>query len=93
MEQFRSYPSELKMFCCFQKQYPKIYKTFPSNVFNCDNHKDIRFVPRLRVGMSHLCEHKFNPNFQDYLNPICSCGFDIESTSDFLFHCPTFNDE
>ena len=40
--------------------------------------------------MSHLREHKFRRNFQ---NPICSCGLDIESTSQFLHHCPTFNDE
>ena len=38
-------------------------------------------------------EHKFKHNFQDCLNPICSCGLDIESTSHFLLHCPTFNDE
>ena len=43
--------------------------------------------------MSHLREHKFKHNFQDCLNPICSCGLDIESTSHFLLHCPTFNDE
>ena len=43
--------------------------------------------------MSHLREHKFKHNFQGCLNPICSCGFDIESTSHFLLHCPTFNNE
>ena len=43
--------------------------------------------------MSHLREHKFKHNFQDCLNPICSCGLDVESTSHFLLHCPTFNDE
>ena len=43
--------------------------------------------------MSHLREHKFKHNFQDCLNPICSCGLDIESTSHFLLHCATFNDE
>ena len=43
--------------------------------------------------MSHLREHKFRHNFQNCLNPICSCGLDIESTSQFLLHCPTFNDE
>ena len=43
--------------------------------------------------MSHLCEHKFKHNFQDCLNPICSCGLDIESASHFLLHCPSFNDE
>ena len=43
--------------------------------------------------MSHLREHKFKHNFQDCLNPMCSSGLDIESTSHFLLHCPTFNDE
>ena len=45
------------------------------------------------IGMSHLREHKFKHNFQDCLNPICSCDLDIESTSHFLLRCPTFNDE
>ena len=43
--------------------------------------------------MRHLSERKFKHNFQDCLNPICSCGLDIESISHFLLHCPTFNDE
>ena len=43
--------------------------------------------------MSHLREHKFKHNFQDCLNPISSCGLDIESTSQFLLYFPTFNDE
>ena len=37
--------------------------------------------------------HKFKHNFQDCVNPICSCGLDIESTSHILLHRPTFNDE
>ena len=45
------------------------------------------------IGMSHLREHKFKHNFQDCLNPICSCDLDIESTSHFLLYCTTFNDE
>ena len=57
------------------------------------SHKGIRLITRLRVGMSHLREHKFKHNFQDCLNPICSCGLDIESTSYFLLHSPTFNDK
>ena len=41
------------------------------------------------MRICHLHEHKFKHNFQYCLNPICSCGLDIES----LLHCPTFNDE
>ena len=29
----------------------------------------------------------FKHNFQDCLNPICSCGQEIETTSHFLLHC------
>ena len=53
----------------------------------------IRLITRLRVGLSHLHEHKFKHNFQDCLNPIYSCGLDTESTSHFFIHCPIFNDE
>ena len=35
----------------------------------------------LRLGLSHLREHKFNHNFQNCINPLCGCGLDIESTS------------
>ena len=82
-----------KSFVDFKNSILKFIRPSPSNVFNCNNHKGIRLITRLRVGMSHLREHKFKHNFDDCLNPICSCGLDIESTSHFLLHCPTFNDE
>ena len=45
---------------------------------------------RLTFGLSHLREHKFKNGFQDTLNPLCSCGNDIESTEHFLLHCSKF---
>ena len=44
----------------------------------------------MRVGLSHLREHKFKHIFQDTLNPICNCGEDIEITSHYLLHCPDY---
>ena len=82
-----------KTFVDFKNSILKFIRPSPSNVFNCNNYKGIRLIMRLHVGMSHLQEHKFKDNFQDFLNPICSCGLDIESTSHFLLHCPTFNGE
>ena len=41
----------------------------------------------MRLGLSHLIEHKFRYNFQDCLNRICSCGQEIETTNHFLLHC------
>ena len=50
-------------------------------------------MTRLLLELSHLREHKFKYNFQNCLNPLCSCGSSIESTSHFLLHCPIFHDK
>ena len=42
----------------------------------------------MRVGLSHLLEHKFKHSFQDTLNPKCNCGEGIQTTSHYLLHCP-----
>ena len=40
----------------------------------------------MRLGLSNLADHKFRHDFQDCLNPICSCGQEIETISHFLLH-------
>ena len=47
-------------------------------------------LTRLRLGFSHLREHKFRHNFQDTIDPICLCGQDIETTIHFLLNCPQY---
>jgi len=42
-------------------------------------------LTRLRVGFSHLKEHKFRHNFQDTTDPFCECrSGDIENTQHYL---------
>ena len=45
-------------------------------------------ITRLRLSFSHLLEHKFKQNFQDTLNPLCSCSIEVESTPHYFlrFH-------
>ena len=50
----------------------------------------LKLLTRLRIGFSHLKEHKFKHNFQDCVDPLCSSGNDIESTVHFYLHCPNF---
>ena len=45
---------------------------------------------RLRLALSHLYEQKNKHNFLHSVNPICSCGFDIQSTCNYLIHCSNF---
>ena len=49
-----------------------------NKIFLCNNLKGIQLLTRLRLGLSHLRDHKFKHNCQDTLNPICNCGEDIE---------------
>ena len=51
----------------------------------------IKLITRLRLGFSHLREHKFKHNFQDTLNPLCSCSIEAESTSHYFLRCYFFD--
>ena len=47
----------------------------------------------MRVGLSHLREHKFKFSFQSTLKPICNCDEDIENSSHYLLHSPDYLQE
>ena len=51
----------------------------------------LKFLTRLRLGFSHLNEHRFRHNFQDCMNPLCFCSLEIEDTSRYLLHCHHFS--
>ena len=46
---------------------------------------------RLRLGVSHLNEHKYKYIFQDCLNPLCLSSVDIESLFAFFFPMSSFH--
>ena len=62
-----------------------------TNIYNIFDPKGLTFLTRLRLGLSHLNEHRFQHNFQDCLNPLCSCSLEIEDTSHYLLHCHHFS--
>ena len=62
-----------------------------SSVYGIHNPLGLKLLTRLRVGLSHLGEHKFRHNFRDTLNPLCSCNNEPESTSHYLLRCHFFD--
>ena len=82
-----------RSFNAFKNSILNFIRPTPNNVFKCENHRGIKLITRLCVGLSHLHEHKFKHSFQDALNPICSCGFDVELASHYILHSPMYNDE
>ena len=50
-------------------------------------------MTRLRLGYSHLLERKLKHSFQDSINPLCNCGYEVEFTVHFFLHCPLFTNK
>ena len=58
----------------FRKSIPKFIRSSPNSTYNCFNNAGMKHATRLRLGLSHLRDHKFNDGFLGSFNPICSCG-------------------
>ena len=80
-------------FAHLKKSILQFIRPTPNRTFNCHNFIGIKLITRLRLGLSHLRDHKFKHNFLDCLNPISCCDKDIETTVHYLLHCPFFSDE
>ena len=74
----------------FKKSLLKFVRTIPNSLFGVADIYGIKLLTRLRVDLSHLREHKFRHDFQDTINPLCSCSLEIESTSHFFLRCQNF---
>ena len=74
----------------FKKHLLNFIRPNSSNAFNMNNPLGLKLLTHLRIGFSHLKEHKFKHNFQDSIDPLCSCGNDIESMVHFFLHCQNF---
>ena len=82
-----------KSISVFKEKILNFIRLSPNSFFDCHNPKGIKLITRLRLGLSHLREHKFKHSFQDTINPLCNCGQDIESSTHFFLHCPFFINE
>ena len=67
----------------FKKLILNFIRALPNKVLNSNNPQGLKLLTRLRLGLSHLRYHKFKYNFLDTINPLCSCGSDIEITLHF----------
>ena len=80
-------------FSVFKNDILKFIWSSSNSVYTCQNPGKIYLITRLRLGLSHLREHKFKHGFHDMLNLLSSCGNYVESTEQFFLHCPRFVNE
>ena len=71
-----------KSFLIFTKSLLKIGRPLENSVYNIHDPMGVKY---LRLGLSHLNNHKFRHNFQDCLNPLCPCSLKLSQL--FIISC------
>ena len=79
----RELDSKVKSFTDFKKNILSFIRPKANSVFNCNSPKKLKFVTRLRLGLSHL----------DSINSLCSCSLDVESTIHFTISFTALNSQ
>ena len=77
----------------FHSSILKFIRAFPNSSCGCQNIMGIKIVNRLRLGLSHLKEHKIKHNFEDTLKLLCNCRMDTESSTNFLLQYTSYINE
>ena len=63
-----------------------------NSVFDIYDPYGTKLLTKLRLGLSHLNEHKFKHGFNDTINPVCIWGGDTESINHVFLHCPEYRE-
>ena len=63
----------------FRKSILSFIKPTCTTRFSIHHPVKVELLVRLRLGFSHLREHKFRYNFHDSLNLLCSCSIEPET--------------
>ena len=74
----------------FKSELIKSIRPPKRSLFNISDIVGIRLLTRLRLGFSHLREHKFRHNFNTN-NSKCAFGDGDETTEHYLLRCQKFN--
>ena len=97
MSQWNSLDSRIRnlpSISLFKSAILKFVRPNGNSTFKLGNDFGIILLTRLRVGFSHLREHKFRHRFLDTIDPFCSCSTNsIETTEHFLLHCSNYSND
>ena len=72
----------------FKKRFMEFFVVEGRSIYEVHNPRGNKLLTRLRVGLSHLREHKYKHNFRDTTNPTCPCGSNENETLEhYLLFC------
>ena len=63
------------------------------SLFSFQDPQSVKFFYGHRLNFSHLNEHKFRPNFKEYLSPMSGYRLENESAQHFFLRCRHYHVE
>ena len=75
----------------FKNHLLRFIRPSPNSLYRVFDPSSSFLLSRLRLGLSHLRDHKFRHNFKDTVNPLCDCSLETEDTSHYLLRCHFFS--
>ena len=76
---------------CFRNALINFIRPSENKIFTIHDQVDIKLLPRLRLGFIRSLEHKFRHNFEDTINPLCSCRIEPGTTVHFYLCYQFYN--
>ena len=80
---------EMPTFEALKKHLISLYRPAIRQTFNIHN-PQLRYIFQLRVGLSHLRNHKKRHKFADTPSDQCLCKTGVEDTYHYLIKCPFY---
>ena len=74
----------------FKKKILSIYKPQKVSNFGINDRAGLRYLTQLRVDLNPLRKYKFNHNFADTTDELCSFGDGVEDTCHYFLDCHQF---
>ena len=74
----------------FRKRMLNLIRPKCNETYGIHNPTRLKLLTRPRLGLSHLNDHKFNHNFMDCINSLCSCSLSFENNVHFFPALPSF---
>ena len=71
----------------FLKHLLKEIRPDPHSVYKICKPIGVKLLTRLGLSLNHHNEHRFNHNFENCINPLCTCSLETETISHFFLHC------
>ena len=71
----------------FQSSLLKLVRTPKSNNFKILDNIGLKYLTQLRVRLNDLKRYKFDHNFEDAIDPMCSANDGAEDVTHFLLFC------